>query len=34
MSMIDAYEKNYTKEARAEAYSKLRNELAGQQSYY
>ena len=29
MSMIDAYEKNYTKETRAEAYSELRNELAG-----
>ena len=29
MSMIDTYEKNYTKEAKAEAYSKLRNELAG-----
>jgi hypothetical protein len=29
MSMIDVYEKNYTKETRVEAYSKLRNELAG-----
>jgi len=27
--MIDANEKNYTKETRAEAYNKLRNELAG-----
>jgi hypothetical protein len=29
ISMIDATEKNYTKETRAEAYNKLRNELAG-----
>lgn len=29
MSMIDASEKNYTKQTRAEAYSKFRNELAG-----
>ncbi|TAL40823.1 MAG: hypothetical protein EPN92_13930 [Chitinophagaceae bacterium] len=29
ISMIYAYEKNYTSETRTEAYSKLRNELAG-----
>jgi hypothetical protein len=29
ISMISAYQKNYSSEARTEAYSKLRNELAG-----